>query len=414
MAFNPNQKFDSSILHQNAYLEDPEKGLQLIASLLGGNADSDSIIIDNVVDDLVASCGQLDLPANNESLAKIRQIVSLLKQPARNKLLSGYAIIGVGGQFSAGKSSVLNSLLGTDTDYKLPEDTSATTSISTYIMHRAENKATACTAWGKEVNLDKDALEALSHKFRDQYKLNPAQYLDFITISQSDFPVDGVALLDTPGYNASDNATKQEYKDRDRSSKALKSVDHLIWLVSAKEPLISKTDIGFLRELSIKAKMTVIVNKCDLVPDIYQEAHPENSKPIQNILNDLKKYQLPCDTLILYNARKPEWNDGKNKLLTLLQNIAKSKKQTENRVTQLSNEIGKLKEAFQQQIEQRNSEKIAKIDNSISNALNTFQQGALVRMRGILKLEQFNLQHDGTMFNRHADQILNWATKQSK
>lgn len=410
MALDRKRKTDPSLLESNPYLADEQRGIRLIASLLDGSAGEKAQKIFNTLDKMIGACGRL--PDNSEDFSNLKRIISLLQLPIREKILRHTAIVGFGGQFSSGKSSVLNSMLSENSTFRLPEDIKASTSIATYMMHGNTDKVVACTVKGHEIPLDSDALEAISHQFNRAHKINPAQYIDFIAMSVPNFPVEGVALLDTPGYNASDISTQQEYRDNMRSHKALSSVDHLVWMISAREPLLSKTDRRFIEELDLSGKIAIIVNKCDQVPEVYNSTEPENSKPIENIKNNFADAGIPFSTIIPYCAREPKWNDGKIKIIDFLNTIVKSKEHSVQCDEKAEEIINNINNQFSDLLNELFINEIAEIDECIDDSLNPLELCSLARLRGIMGLERANLQRDSESFARNAKTLLNWIQKQ--
>lgn len=412
MAFDTDVDIDDIGVVQNPYLADPKRGLELVAALLAGSSQANARAINNTIDEMIAACGRLCLPEGKKYFGKLRQLVELLKTPARYRMLKGYTIVGLGGQFSSGKSSVLNSLLETGAEFKLPENTLASTSVSTYMMYGQKGAVAACTKTGQEVPLNADALEAVSHDFNRMHAINPAQYIDFISIGLPQFRVKSIALLDTPGYNASDVATLQEYTDKRRSLKALRSVDHLVWLISAKEPLLSRTDAIFIKNLNLSGKVTVIVNKCDHVCDIFQSPKPDSTDCIVKIRRCFDEEGIACESVIPYCAKEPDWNGGRQRVLDFLKKAAASKKYAEDRGAQLEKIIEDLKKEFKNTLNSMSIAEMEEIDAYVDAASNPLELQSLVRLRGLMGFERSNLEYDHSIFDACSVTLLQWIRQQ--
>lgn len=414
MALDRKHMADASTLVENPYLKDQAKGLLLIASLLAGTGRSHEKKIADHVDELEGACGRLELTELEEGFSRLRQILSLLEMPARSRLLSNSAIVGFGGQFSSGKSSILNSLLGPKSQISLPEDMQASTSIATYVMQAPGATIMACSKKGEEIALDGDALKAISHQFRSKHKINPAQYIEFIGISSPEFPVSGVALVDTPGYNPSDVATQQEYSDGSRSRDALNSVDHLVWLISAKEPLLTDSDQRFIKSLNLSGEITVIVNKCDLVGEIETSENPEQSDPIENIRRNFEEAGIRVSSIIPYSARKPEWNGGKAKIIDFLQKVSQGNKSAEERREEVEKILSDIEKKFQAKLKNLHADSINDIVTCIDVSVNPLALSSLAKLRGLMGFERSNLAKDHADFTSLAAKIRNWMDQRSK
>ncbi|UTF51818.1 dynamin family protein [Desulfomicrobium sp. ZS1] len=412
MTFNTDVDIDDIAAVQNSYLANPNRGLELVSSLLAGASQANDRKINNTLDEMIAACGRLHLPEDEKYFGKLRQLVELLKTPARYRMLKGYTIVGLGGQFSSGKSSVLNSLLETGAEFKLPENTLASTSVSTYMMYGQKGTVAACTKTGQEVPLNADALEAVSHDFNRMHAINPAQYIDFISIGLPQFRVKSIALLDTPGYNASDVATLQEYTDKRRSLKALRSVDHLVWLISAKEPLLSRTDANFIKNLNLSGKVTVIANKCDQVCDIFQSANPDNTDCIKKIRRCFDEAGIACDAVIPYCAKDPEWNGGRKRVLDFLTKAASSKQYAEDCGAQMDIILTELKNEFENMLSSMSIAEMEEIDTYVDASSNPLELQSLVRLRGLMGFERSKLLYDHSIFNACAATLSQWIKQQ--
>ena len=406
MALDRKKKIIPTLLERNPYLADEQRGIGLIASLLAGSEGEKAQKIHETLDKMIGACGRLE--DNSENFSNLRKIVNLLQLPARARILRNTAIVGFGGQHSSGKSSVLNSLLGDNPTFHLPEDTNASTSIATYMMHGNMDKVVACSLKGHEIPLDADALAAISYKFNTTHNINPAQYIEFIAMSLPYFPVEGVALLDTPGYTGNDIATQQDYRDIMRSRKALSSVDLLVWLMSANEPTLGNTDINFIRELDVSGKIAIIVNKCDQKKETWNSPEPEKSVIFESIKKSFVDAGIPYSIMIPYCAKDPDWNDGKIKIINLLNSVVKSKADTADEI------IDDIDKQFDALLKKQFIGDILKIDKCIDDSLNPLELSSLVRLRGMMGLERANLQRDREIFNLNAKVLLNWIQKQGE
>jgi GTP-binding protein EngB required for normal cell division len=413
MPLNNDEDYDDVPKNHNPYLDDPRQGLALVAQLLTGASRMTDSHINRTLDTMIAACDRLTFANEEHPLKRLSALVEYFKTSLLEGILQETRIVGFGGAFSAGKSAVLNSLMKDGVEFQLPEDQSASTSIPTYILYGEQSKVTACTKKGRAVPLDAGALEALSHEFRKKYTLNTAQYFDCIAITLPQFPVKNIALLDTPGYNASDNGATQEHTDQERSRIALSSIDHLVWLISAGEPLLSDKDARFINGLNLANPVTVVVNKCDLIESIEQSDEPESTSQIQHIREDFKKAGIAYTTVIPYIARKPDWNNGREEILSNLRSIS-TRINNENRITELEAIISTINKYFQEILSTKYSKMMQKFDSAIDQYPNVFDLKALAHLRSLTGVERANLQHDAQVFEKHSKELVQWVrNKQS-
>lgn len=403
-------------IDNNSYIREPKEGLRLLATIAGGFSNAESEKIDRLADKLASACGRGHIEGFDKKLEKIRQLIQLLKNPVRQRMLSDCAIVGVGGMFSTGKSSLLNSLLENGGDGSkngvLPVSTSPSTSVPAYILFGQTEKITACTSSGLEKPLDEKQLWALSHAFATAYKINPAQFLDFIAIERPDFPVKNIALLDTPGLDKDDTGLSKGYSDKDRTLKALRSVDHLIWLINPNSATtLDKKDITFLKELKPRGKISVIVNKAETKPEIGGAPDPDNCEALRHIRDICDTNNIACHKIFAYEAYDPDWNNGRAKLLEILNKTVASKSKTASRTEDMCELLKNLERDLQDVSDGLHVADMRAIEQMAETAITPVNLKIMVEIFGMMGLERENLKRDIRMFKNYAEEITKWATR---
>ncbi|MBQ1659907.1 MAG: dynamin family protein, partial [Clostridia bacterium] len=140
---------------ENNYLIDPEKGLELVRSMIlrqksrPGDISFDTIIKQK----LFPTLAELGLKREAEIYSQLNKLSDKLKDGEKLRLLYQKKVVGIGGKFSAGKSCFINSL----TNSTLPEGQRPTTSIATYIVHADAKKNVAITNNDNLIELDDEA-----------------------------------------------------------------------------------------------------------------------------------------------------------------------------------------------------------------------------------------------------------------
>lgn len=191
-----------------------------------------------------------------------------LVQQNKVKTLSSKTVIGLGGQFSAGKSKFINSLVGI-VDL-LPEAQAPTTSIPTYIIHAPEERFIANLKSGEAIVLTREEAGAITHEFYDSYKIGFASYIESIIVETPDFSLENdLAFLDTPGYSKYDSKsdTDNVLTDKQKALEQLKLADRLIWLINIENGTLTKDDLEFLSLLNNEEKILIVLNKADKVTE---------------------------------------------------------------------------------------------------------------------------------------------------
>ena len=255
----------------NPYLTDVARGLALIAQLLPQSkqyteADRTARHLDTLLDtQLIATVRSLGLKTLELS-RQLEKASDQIMEYKKMRLLSGKTVIGLGGQFSAGKSSFINSRLETRAqEIVLPEDQTPTTSIPTYIVGGTTEEIYAYCG-SAAVPLDKDAMQALTHAFYQAYGIGFSRFVGNIVIHT---PALGgelaqkVVFLDTPGYNKADTDTHETLKDEHLAAQQLKAVDYLIWLVDISNGIVQERDLEFFQKVPLDTPLLIVFNKAD-------------------------------------------------------------------------------------------------------------------------------------------------------
>lgn len=270
---------------KNKYLADPEEGLNLMAKILAFNKGTSKIIrnlieFNNLIEgDFLKFSSQVSMEKEAEIYRRLLHIKDRLSEVKKIKLLDGKHIVGLGGQFSAGKSKFINSILGEDI---LPEDQVPTTSIPTYIA-RGEDKLSAHTFNNIEIHIDKEAVEALCHAFYEEYGLSFSHVIRNIVIQNKEQRYRNIVFLDTPGYTKSDSYKKKDNTDEYTAQEHLRMADYIIWLIDIENGTITHRDLDFITNLGVSTPILFVFNKGDKVPmDTAIEIVEESKKEIKN------------------------------------------------------------------------------------------------------------------------------------
>lgn len=182
--------------------------------------------------------------------------------------------VAIGGGYSSGKSSFLNNITGIGA--VLPTGIEPVSMINTYISF--SDKVTKLIVSGKNckghvVKLNREVLDCIQHSSKSKVYVSSVLdelYIN-IPVSKEREYLKGLVFIDTPGYNNSDNANKENGKtDSDTASDALKDSAALFWCIDAEAGTISQRDIEELDE-TIGDKdnypFVIVFNKMDKKPN---------------------------------------------------------------------------------------------------------------------------------------------------
>ena len=398
MALKRNFDFDYSapILTGNRYLDNREKGLELVARIISAEPDKYSGYdrIDRIMDEeILLSTGSLRLDDELEVYARLTALSDRLME-GKYRLLKERTVIGLGGKFSAGKSLFINSLLGKD---ELPVDQAPTTSVPTYIISGKKDEVLAYTLKGTHLPLDGEAVKAISHGFQKEYGLGLARYILYLSVRVEGFMPE-VALLDTPGYNKPDGGTEDEFSDLRKAYTQLRSIDSLIWLLDVQNGTITQSDIDFIRQLNMNSKILIVVNKCDL------KTEEEYAVVVKSVRESAEHAGIPLFDVVPYSSMDPEAYEGIEKIHEFFEYSRKTGLRSEDVAAEAEGILSRINKSFSGRIKQLDS-----VGNSLSKAIckssNIFEMQSLVEMYGEISLESSNIKHDREKFNKTAGRL---------
>ena len=182
--------------------------------------------------------------------------------------------VAVGGGYSSGKSSFLNNITGIGA--VLPTGIEPVSVINTYLFF--SDKVTKLMVSGKNckghvVKLNREVLDCIQHSSKSKVYVSSVLdelYIN-IPVSKEREYLKALVFIDTPGYNNSDNANKENGKtDSDTASDAWKNSDALFWCIDAEAGTISQRDIEELdKQIGDKDNypFVIVFNKMDKKPN---------------------------------------------------------------------------------------------------------------------------------------------------
>ncbi|ADD67416.1 GTP-binding protein HSR1-related protein [Denitrovibrio acetiphilus DSM 12809] len=227
--------------------------------------------------------------ANQESslAEEAEAIIALQNIEKKLKMISAFPeiynkkIIALGGGFSSGKSSFINSFFES-TDILLPVGINPVTAIPAYIVSGRDNTVKGLSKDQGCVHIPHGIYTNLSHDF---LKLFPFRMKDILPVMaiETPFEYDSICFIDTPGYNpASNNLTEEDVYT---AKEYLDQADAIIWLVGVDSTgTLPASDLDFLSNINLeKKKMYIVLNKADLKSEEDIKDIMEN---IQDILED--------------------------------------------------------------------------------------------------------------------------------
>ncbi|MGP1512065.1 MAG: dynamin family protein [Treponema sp.] len=211
-----------------------------------------------------------DYANDNDSLAEearaMKQLLDVqdqLELIAHDEELRGKTIIAVGGAFSSGKSSFMNSFF-VQSKIKLPTGMDQTTAVASYVMSGTETEINGYSYSGGKLPILTQMFSLFSYGKEKEFKFNMKKIIDRI-IFKAEFvqPFEHVCFIDTPGFNPGSNA---EF-DYDTATTAIANAQVLLWCFDVNNGTIRNDELQILQDIAAKnpdIKIYIVANRADL------------------------------------------------------------------------------------------------------------------------------------------------------
>lgn len=182
------------------------------------------------------------------------------------------------GEFSAGKTSIVNSILKQN-DPKatlLPESVKATTAIPTYILNTSGRPSFAFLTPNNQLKTMSETTFKMVDKEVLENVKGTSSLIKYFVMSYNNKALNDLSILDTPGFDSNDP------EDAMRTIEVINECDALFWVVDVNKGELNKTSIKTIKE-NLRRPLFVVINKVDSVnPSGLEDA----DKKIRKTLDD--------------------------------------------------------------------------------------------------------------------------------
>ena len=211
----------------NKYLNNVNEGFKLIQKVLSASGDKvEEFALSNMLNEIFMVLAKLNLNDELEIYNKLRLVESKQKEILRTDGLKG--------------------------------------KIATYIVNSDVKRNVALTRKSAYIELEDQALDALTHEFFEKYKIGFSKLIQQLIVYTPKFTYPNIAILDTPGYSKSDVNKGEDSTDAEMARKQLQSIDYLIWLVDSVQGVITQRDIEFISTLNVEEPILFVFTKASL------------------------------------------------------------------------------------------------------------------------------------------------------
>ena len=234
-----------------------------------------------------------------EVVIQLQKIFFKLEMGVNFHFLYKKNMISVGGAFSSGKTSFINSFIN-DKNLKLPEGLRPTTAIPTYIINDTSVKITGSSKNGGIIGIPNEIFSNIDHEYISDLEYNIRDLINILVISipmVSGFS--NICLVDTPGYNSyfeGDNLYTNNL-DNKLAIEELEKSNSIVWIIDITVGVITRNDIDFINKIKDK-KLYVLLNKSELVPETSRD------EIINQIKNNLEDEGTIYEGISAYSSRQ--------------------------------------------------------------------------------------------------------------
>ena len=238
------------------------------------------------------------------TLRKLDDIFEEMRLIANCPELHSKNIGAIGGGFSSGKSSIINSFI-TDSRVKLAEGIKPVTAIPSYVISGQKAQINGISFRGGRFPIAPDMYREISHEFMESFDFDLKEIIKYTTVmAPMESYIEHLCLIDTPGYNPPGSGNTGH--DFETARNYIKDAKFLIWTVGLDQTgTIPKSDINFLNNLGVfgiekERPLYIVANKAQL------KGQDDIESILDTFAETLDDNDLSWAGISAYNSRKNE------------------------------------------------------------------------------------------------------------
>lgn len=176
---------------------------------------------------------------------------------ARKRWIQGKTTIAFVGEFSAGKTSIVNRVLSQDQPdvALLPTSAKATTAIPTYITGGPGNSYHFVSADNTLKTIRESTFKEVSKDILGQIE-GVSSLIKYFVMQYKNPYLDNISILDTPGFNSNDP------EDAERTISVINECDALFWVVDVNAGTVNRSSLQLIHQ-HLQKPLYVVINQID-------------------------------------------------------------------------------------------------------------------------------------------------------
>ena len=242
-----------------------EQALSFVREVLTAQVTSERSELEQKVEEMVALIHSDECRAYITLTNEGERDLSMWQSECAKSWIQGKVKVAFIGEFSAGKTSIVNRLLqdGDPHAIQLPVSSKATTAIPTYISGRkGGGKATYRFYTPDSIlkEISEDAFRRVNKEVLEEVG-GVSSMIKYFVMAYANKGLERLSILDTPGFSSLDKEDEQR-TDEQRTMEVINECDALFWVVDVNNGQLNSRSIRVIRQYLHKP-LYIIINKVD-------------------------------------------------------------------------------------------------------------------------------------------------------
>lgn len=228
-----------------------------------------------------------------DEIKKLRNEFEVWQNLEKKIWLKNKRTIAFVGEFSAGKTSIVNTILlqNNKNAATLPENSKATTAIPTYISNTSGRPSFAFLTPNNQLKTMSETTFKMVDKEVLENVKGTSSLIKYFVMSYNNKALSDLSILDTPGFDSNDP------EDAMRTIEVINECDALFWVIDVNKGELNKTSIKTIKE-NLRRPLFIVINKVDTKdPDGVEDTE----KKIKKTLGDKK---IPYEKIIRFSKKE--------------------------------------------------------------------------------------------------------------
>ena len=272
--------------------------------------------------------------------------------------IQGKTSIAFVGEFSAGKTSIVNRILSQDDPDvpRLPVSTKATTAIPTYISGGVGTYYQFVSPGNNELkSISENTFKRVNKEVLDQVK-GVSSLIKYFVMTYKNPYLDKLSILDTPGFNSNDS------EDAERTIGVINECDALFWVFDVNAGTVNRSSIKIIKD-NLTKPLYVVINQIDTksksdvdaVENLIRKTLQDEGIKIESVIRFSKKEPLsaimnPIQAIKHDNSREQYLDEMLKLLKQKVTDLTNDTKKAQQKCNNLENRSSRLVDAFNQAI----------------------------------------------------------------